>query len=61
MQREASFLDSRASLNAAASLLLAINISKSNVALEIGITKISEIKMNNLLHLALTQNELTNG
>ena len=49
MQREANFLDYRPSQNAAASLLLAINISQSDVAPEIGISKIPMSKMQGLL------------
>ena len=54
MQREAFFLDYRPSAIAAASLLLAINISQSEVAPSIGVSRIPELKMQSLLYETLT-------
>ena len=54
MQREAPFLAYKPSATAAASLVLAINISQSEVAPSIGVKRIPELKMQSLLHDTLT-------
>ena len=43
IQRDSQFLDFRPSLNAAASLMLAFNVSQSHVAPSIGLKKIPEL------------------
>ena len=54
MQREAPFLDHKPSVIAAAGLVLAINISQSEVAPSIGVKRIPELKMQSLLYETLT-------
>ena len=62
MQREALFLDFRPSQNAAASLLLAINVSQSGVAPALGIKRIPPLEMKSLLNEALSvHDELAAG
>ena len=53
MQRESSFLDYMPSEQAAASLLLAINISKSSVAPIFNLEKISKPEINALIYNTL--------
>ena len=54
MQQEAQFLNYRPSQRAAASLLLSINISQSNVAHIAGIEKIDQLTMRSYLQEKLT-------
>ena len=54
MQREALFLDYKPSVIAASSLVLAINISQSEVAPSIGVKRIPELKMQSILFETLT-------
>ena len=53
MQRTSMFLDFRPSLKAAASLLLAFNISQSQIAPDIGLKKIPEDEIRSLLNKTL--------
>ena len=52
MQLQSIFLEFKPSLKAAASLLLALNISQSFVAPEIGLKRINEHEIKSLLHRA---------
>ena len=53
MQRQAEFLDYRPSQNAAAAILLSVNICKSNLAPAACVEKIPEYKISSLIYVTL--------